>query len=501
MKLTRTSIFLAATAMPMIRAVKPNNYVFFLPDGYGPASETFARDYANYVDESTIKLPVDNLAIGYVRTKSLDSLVTDSAAAATAYACGIKTNNRAIGVDGDNIPCGTVLEAAKLDGYLTGLVVTSRITHASPAGFAAHVADRDMESEIAEQIVGYSHPLGRVVDVMMGGGKCFFLPKSNTDSCRDDDLDLWSIAEDVYHWTMTSSRAAFDSASDSDAVDIPFAFIPASGHMAYEVDRDPQLEPSLTDMAITALDILHRKAKEQDTGFFLFIEASRIDHGGHAHDPIAHLYDILEYNRAMLAVKRWVDDNDDTVLLSAADHECGGLTLGVPDYAWYPSVLTHADHSAQYYAAIYKNMRSFNYSAAMMESTLVDRVFGGYGIYNVTLAEIAGLAITNTPAVFLGELLSSRAGINWSTLGHTAVDVTLFGHGLHTEKLVGNHDNTDVCHFMADQLGLDLGKATRRLQSDESFVASIRSAANAKKFLRPFQHEHEDDIIQAHHKH
>ncbi|KAK9367211.1 alkaline-phosphatase-like protein [Lipomyces kononenkoae] len=498
MKFARQSILLAATAIPMIRAVKPKNYVFFLPDGYGPASETLARDYSNYVDSATVKLPVDDLAIGYVRTKSWDSLVTDSAAAATSYACGIKTNNGAIGVDPDDIPCGTILEAAKLEGYLTGLVVTSRITHASPAGFATHVPHRDMESEIAEQLVGYSHPLGRVVDIMMGGGKCFFLPKSNKDSCRHDDMDLWSVAEDVYHWTMTSSRADFDDIRDSGAVHIPFAFIPSMGHMAYEVDRDPQLEPSLTEMATTALDILHRKAEQQETGFFLFIEASRIDHGSHAHDPIAHLHDILEFNRAMLAVKRWIGDHEDTALLAAADHECGGLTLGVPDYAWYPYVLTQAEHSAKYYAAVYEDILGFNYSAALKESSIVDRVFGGYGIYNVSLTEMARLAITTSPAVFLGELLSARAGINWSTLGHTAVDVTLFGHGVNTDRFVGNYDNTEVCHFMTDQLGFDLGKATKLLQSDKSFAASIQSKAKSKNFLRRFQLEHEDDILQAH---
>ncbi|KAK9245058.1 alkaline-phosphatase-like protein [Lipomyces tetrasporus] len=499
-----TTIVAAAMALPMIHAAhhgKPKNYVFFLPDGYGPASETFARDYANWVDNATVVLPVDEMAIGYVRTKASDTLVTDSAAAATAYACGIKTYNGAIGVDDDYLPCGTILEAAKLNGFYTGLVVTSRITHASPAGFATHIWDRDEEADIADQLVGYAHPLGRVVDVMMGGGKCFFLPQSDEDSCRDDDIDLWSLAETEYNWTMTSARESFDSLHNGESGDFPFAFIPTMSHMAYEADRDPQLEPSLTEMAVTALNLLDRKSKEDDTSFFLFLEASRIDHAGHGHDPIGHLFDILEYNRAMLAVKQWIEEHDDTALLSAADHECGGLTLGVPDYAWYPSVLANAERTSEYYAAIYDEIVAFNYTESDKESLIVDKVFGGFGIYNVTSEEIAGLSVAPSVAIYLGEILAARAGINWSTLGHTGVDITLFGYGSNTEKMVGNHENTEVGMFMTAELGLNLKNVTKMLMANESFVQMIQPPADGK-LLKRFQVDHEHDVMHAGiHKH
>ena len=98
----------------------------------------------------------------------IDSLITDSAAGATAFACGIKTYNRAIGVDPGRRPCGTVLEAAKLAGYLTGMVVTSKITDATPACFVSHVLDRGYENAIAEQLIG-NGPLNRTVDLLFGG--------------------------------------------------------------------------------------------------------------------------------------------------------------------------------------------------------------------------------------------------------------------------------------------------------------------------------------------
>src|SRR6266542_567691 len=92
-------------------------------------------------------------------------------------------------VDTDEVPCSTVLESAKHLGFVTGLVITSRITHVTPAAFSAHIVHRDMESEIAVQQIG-DYPLGRQIDLMFGGGRCYFLPNSSADSCRTDDRNV-----------------------------------------------------------------------------------------------------------------------------------------------------------------------------------------------------------------------------------------------------------------------------------------------------------------------
>ncbi|RKO88662.1 alkaline-phosphatase-like protein, partial [Blyttiomyces helicus] len=115
--------------------------------GFGPASETLARNYyqATHDVPYNHQLPLDTILVGSSRTRSSSSLVTDSAAGATAFSCGVKTYNGAIGVFPDGRPCGTVLEAAKAIGYHTGLVATSRITHATPASFASHVSSRGDE--------------------------------------------------------------------------------------------------------------------------------------------------------------------------------------------------------------------------------------------------------------------------------------------------------------------------------------------------------------------
>lgn len=203
-------------------------------------------------------LPLDELLVGQSHTRSSNSLVTDSAAGATAFSCGKKTYNGAIAIDPETKdPCGTVLEAAKHKNFLTGLVATSRITHATPAAFYAHIVDRDLEEDIAEFLV-VDHPLGLQVDYALGGGRCFFLPSSHPDSCRSDDKDLFNLSEKQKHVHYTALKPNLiqsyqqfqDLPEDVDALGTIGLF--NKDHLNYEVDR-PNLpaeesEPSLKEM-------------------------------------------------------------------------------------------------------------------------------------------------------------------------------------------------------------------------------------------------------------
>ena len=154
------------------------NMIFMVSDGMGPTSLSMTRSFRQETAglEPDDVLVLDQHHIGTSRTRSTSSLVTDSAAGATAFSCGHKSYNGAISVLPGGDPCGTVLEAAKLAGYTTGLVVTTRITDATPACFAAHVTSRDQEDLIAQQMIGQG-PLNRTLDLMIGGGRCHFLPQ------------------------------------------------------------------------------------------------------------------------------------------------------------------------------------------------------------------------------------------------------------------------------------------------------------------------------------
>ncbi|KDN46721.1 hypothetical protein RSAG8_04101, partial [Rhizoctonia solani AG-8 WAC10335] len=380
----------------------------------------------------------DTIQIGSIRTRSSDSYVTDSAASATAYSCAIKTYSGAIGVDEDGNPCGTVLEAAKRAGLKTGLVVTSRITHATPASFASHIYDRDQEDIIAEQLIG-DQPLGPVVDLMLGGGLAFFWPNTTTGSSRKDSRDLIAEAKKAGYIAFTT-RAGFDALGGEKTTKLPYLGLFTPGHMSYEVDRDPKLKPSLLEMTNTALETLKRATKDSKKGYFIMVEASRIDYAGHSDDLVGHLHEIIMYNEVVDYLKKWVGDNDDTVLIGTADHECAGLTLGgivsTGEYQYNPAPLAGASNSDANSTEIavakeHKSSASFN-------------------------------------DIHFGQSSTRRATVKWATLGHTAVDVNLIGYGPNSERLAGNRDNTEVGQFITDQLALDLPTITKQLDDKKN---------------------------------
>jgi len=304
------------------------NMIFMVSDGMGPTSLSLTRSFK----QTESGLPIDNVLvldqhlIGSSRTRSTSSLITDSAAGATAFSCGKKSYNGAISMLPDHSPCGTVLEAAKKAGYLTGLVVTTRITDATPACFAAHVNRREEEDIIAEQMIG-DYPLGRVVDLMLGGGKCHFLPNSTKGSCRNDNTDVIEMAKSN-GFNYVGDRKDFDDLEVGSAVKLPLLGLFAHTDIPYEVDRRSQndIYPSLDEMAQTALNALKEATRDSDQGFFLMIEGSRIDHAGHGNDPVAQVHEVLAYDKAFASVLDFLDKDDvEGVLVGTSDHETGGL--------------------------------------------------------------------------------------------------------------------------------------------------------------------------------
>ena len=307
------------------------NLIFMVSDGMGPASLSMTRSFRQYSSGLPIDdvLVLDRHFIGSSRTRSSSSLVTDSAAGATAFSCGIKSYNGAIAMLSDFTPCGTVLEAAKKAGYMTGLVVTTDITDATPACFASHAYFRVMEDSIAEQEVG-EHPLGRVVDLILGGGRCHFLPNSTEGSCRLDDKDITRLAQEKFGWNYISDRAGFDGLELGKAVTLPLLGLFAGSDIPFEIDRRSMQDvyPSLDEMAQTAIRALDEATKDSDKGFFLMIEGSRIDHAGHGNDPAAQVHDVLAYDKAFSTVLKYLDESEtDGVVVSTSDHETGGLAV------------------------------------------------------------------------------------------------------------------------------------------------------------------------------
>eukprot|EP00842_Homolaphlyctis_polyrhiza_P000766 jgi/Hompol1/1690/HPOL_001422-RA len=465
------------------------NVILMISDGFGPASQTLARNYNQYVGKLPIgaQLALDTILVGASRTRSSSSFVTDSAAGATAFACGLKSYNGAIGVDSDSVPCGTVLEAAKERGMFTGLVATSRITHATPASFSSHVGSRNDEDSIAMQQIG-RYSLGRRVDLMFGGGLCHFIPNTSSTSCRPDGLDVLGLAEQS-GWKIGTTRGFFDSIEAKQS-SLPVLALFTPDHMSYNIDRDPAVEPSLVEMASKAMDVLHAASRKHNTGFFLMIEGSRIDMAGHTNDPATHVHEILQYNDAINAAKKFVDSNPDTVLISVSDHETGGLSVGhqlgplYPIYEWFPEALTGVKHSAEFMARQIKEYKGPN-----IGEFITGTVFAQWLNNTDPNPEDVALLSDATQSIealenYIGTMVSNWASIGWSTHGHSAVDVNLYAYGANKEELHGNHENTDIGDFIARNLRLDLAKITKRLK--ESWTSNgpnrIKPAAKHSNF-------------------
>lgn len=485
------------------------NFIYIVPDGYGQHSQTMARDYAMLLPPNTtasnpgpsgFSLPADDLVVGTVRTWASDNLITDSAASGTAFACGHKSYNDAVGVTPDGLPVGSVLEAAKLQGFKTGLVVTSTINHATPAVYAAHVANRDSYEAIAAQEIGYSHPFGSVVDILMGGGRCYFKPQNDSESCRSDDLDLFGFAEEK-GFTVMQDRAGFDALEMGEYAPLPYIGLFNDDQMMYEIDRSksPEKEPSVLEMVETALVSLDKAVSgaggasakggrpgkpehgpQNGKGYFIMIEASRTDHAGHANDAAAHVHDTLMYNEVMAFVKAWIDEHPDTMMMSAADHECGGLTTNGFD----PSTLTEAEHSFEYLLDLWED-----FNGTDSRSFFVDTILAGAGLADTEDSVIDELlANPDDISTELTKLQAAKAGVNWSTGGHTAGDINLHGYAQGEMgsqfkiDMAGNRDNTELARYIEKVLGLDLDGTTAKLrEGDLSYVAPEDAAKKMMK--------------------
>jgi alkaline phosphatase len=405
------------------------NLIFMVSDGMGPTSLSLTRTFKQYQYALPYgeQLAIDKYLIGQSRTRSTSSLVTDSAAGATAFSCGFKSYNGAISVLDDHSPCGTVLEAAKKAGYMTGLVVTTRITDATPACFAAHVNMRSEEDRIAEQLIG-DYPLGRVVDLILGGGRCHFLPNSTEGSCRADNKDIVKLAKKE-GFNYISDRKEFDNLRLGSAVELPLLGLFAETDIPYEIDRrnEDDIYPSLDEMARTAMAALSAATKDSDKGFFLMIEGSRIDHAGHANDPAAQVHEVLAYDKAFASVIDFLEhDTTQGVMVSTSDHETGGLATArqlhaaYPEYLWYPGVLANTSASAERLSRDY--YRKLGAGASDVASWVQNAVVEKLGIHDASEEEISLLVDHPEIAPYtFADMVSRRSQTGWSTHGHSGM--------------------------------------------------------------------------------
>jgi alkaline phosphatase len=293
-----------AERLPLVENSKIKNVILLIGDGTGLAQISSGQLHLVGPDGylNLQRMPVT----GIVKTQSSSSLITDSAAGATAYSCGMKTDNGMIAYLPDGSHCKTLLEIAEEKGMSTGLVATSTITHATPASFAAHVRSRGNQTEIAEQYVESG------VEVFLGGGREFFIPQDQDGSSRSDDRNLIQEFESRDYDYVSN----VDEMQGSESGKLLGLF--ANSGMDSE-----NRTPTLKEMTNTALS----KLENNEKGFFLMVEGSQIDWGGHGNDAEYVIREMKDFDEAVKAALDFAEKDGETLVILTADHETGGMTM------------------------------------------------------------------------------------------------------------------------------------------------------------------------------
>lgn len=322
---------------------KVRNVILLIGDGMGPQQMGLLELWARRASTSDVvgDTAIDRLAnegvVGLSMTDPVDGLVVDSACSATQLATGRPALGEVIGLDGVGERVPTILEMAEERGLSTGLVSDTRLTHATPAAFAAHVAHRSMENEIAVQMIASG------AEVMLSGGARHFVGAIDT-AARVDELGipfgLSSRRDDERDPIAEAVEAGYALAFDRDQLDAAVAaggpvlgLFAASGMMDgiqwHRTRGDVvRTEPTLREMTEAALTVL----EQDEDGFFLMVEGGQIDWACHDNDAGRTLHEMRKFDDAIAGVLEWAGGRDDTLVVLTADHETGGLGLSYSAY-------------------------------------------------------------------------------------------------------------------------------------------------------------------------
>ena len=374
----------------------PRSLIVLIGDGMGPQEIGLSLDVSEALGEETVWTRAFSQAhLSLVRTGAFGTPVTDSAASATAMATGVSTVNKAIGVDPKGAELFTCVDDAQVTGRRVGVVTSTRLTHATPASFLAHVPIRDQENEIARQL------LESGADVLLGGGAKHFLGGLGGQVLADE------IRISGYQLVQTREELAASST--------PVLGLFAADNLPYLVDRDGDPGeavgvPTLAELTQAALDRL-----DGPEGFILIVEGGRIDHAGHENDAGTLVGEMREFEDTLALLLDYLDANDDTALIVTADHETGGLCLTYREDD-YPN----ADHLR----ALAETKRSAKLMTAgqTMSEEEATALFGSLRLSFVPEWSWARNAV--------GQSRSAESYVSFGSQGHSATPITLLQLGV-----------------------------------------------------------------------
>ena len=499
---------------------KPRKIIHIVSDGMSTGTLTCADILSQTTRKKKLTWmelynhPAAKMAL--MNTRSLNSLVTDSSAASSAWGSGSRVVNGAVNVLPDGKLLTPLYPLFAAQGWKTALVTTAEITHATPAGFAVAVRSRGDSNAIAAQY------FERKVDILLGGGRPFFNPKQ-----RGDKRDL--VAEfAAAGYAIVSDKASLDSAP----LDKRLLGTFADGHLPYTIDHrnDAKLlasVPTLAELTIAALKRLERSDK-----FILQVEGARIDHAAHNSDAAAALQEQIALDEAIDCCIAFQKHHPDTLIVITTDHANSNLGLNGMGGGYrtssqrfatlaeckmsFPEILKRIEKESQKIKvpalaadpedslpvpdpmdkvdpngkaegesapkAVKSDDDKTKFTAAVQMSSAIEATPAS--IISV-LAETTGYRMSerraalfarvlrgenfqlfdqmNSPVTQLGQLLGNRTGLGWTGNTHTADYVTLLAIGPGSDLFQGLVENTDIYRHYTSLAGIDFKNASAPL--------------------------------------
>lgn len=470
MKKQFLSLFLMAAAIMPMQAiqkeeVKPvKNVIVMIPDGTSLATVSIARWLQWYQDPSKPKLNIDPYLCGTVRTHSSNAPIGDSAPTTSCYMTGQPSRTGYVSTypeqDKDNDiypteaerafqPLTTVLEAGKiLQGKATGLVFTCEFPHATPADCSAHSYKRGRYDWIAPQMVHNE------LDVVIGGGVSILT--------EEMENELVANGYKVYRNDLQGMRA--------DKGEKMWALY-GDKEMAYDLDRDPNQQPSIEEMTRKAIEKL---SKDPD-GFFLMVEGSKVDWAAHGNDPVGMATDFLAFDRACGAALEFARKNGETAVVILPDHGNSGISLGRRSCTGYDKL--SKDQLFHQFSLYKLTAEGFAKKVNSIPNSEVQQMFSQYAGFELTDEEMNALNnckdYKNSPipaeqrktddnsSMYSGNLtglmahiITSRTCFGFTTGGHTGEEVFLAAYHPQGSLPIGMNTNIEINEYLCNLFGL-----------------------------------------------
>ena len=484
---------LTSTRKPEIR-----NVIVMIPDGCSTELLALGR-WMNH----GLPLALDSRIRGLVRTYCSDSPIGDSAPTGSTYATGHRSQDGFIAtyparsMDSNGIrfdipdslayrPMFTLLEAARLQGKATGMVVTCYFPHATPADFLAHTPNRNQYGRIAKQMV--HHPC----DLLLGGGSYW------VDSSLKEG---YNAPKELLNRDISYTKSFAEAQQIVAGGDYRLWGLFSPKEMDYEIDRDPQKQPSLEEMTRLALEAL----SQQENGFFLMVEGSKVDWGAHNNDLPAAVFDFLAFDRAVGVVMDFAEKDGHTLVVVMPDHQTGGLSLGNRRLN-----SGYARTSAQ---ELFEPLRRCKASyektvkelfAAPSEKPLAERlqqsVKANFGIDSIGQEDMEKLCAVmqenqagRKSVRALSDVLNRYFYMGWTTFGHNGGDVFFASYHPGGAELKGIIDNEEIAPYICRQAGLpDLDTLSQIYYAP---IASVFPNAAYKAVYKNDKHNESEDPL------